>query len=83
MNDLLLNIDKLHTTEMGAERITRNLSLACVNPVVWCKDRVLDTRTVIERRGKNWYAKVENCIITINSYNFCIITAHREKSKKD
>lgn len=27
MNDLIENIDRLHTTEMGVERIKRNLSL--------------------------------------------------------
>ena len=27
MNDLLENIDKLHTTEMGVERIKKNLQI--------------------------------------------------------
>lgn len=80
MNDLIANIDKLHTTEMGAERIIRNLSLTCADPALWCKDKILDSRTAIERKGKNWYAVIDGCVITVNAYNFCIITAHKSKT---
>lgn len=81
MNDLIVNIDKLHTTEMGAERIKNNLSLTCADPVLWCKDKILASRTIIERKGKNWYATVDGCVITVNAYNFCIITAHQSKAR--
>lgn len=33
MNELIENIDKLHTTDMGIERIKRNLSLKEENVV--------------------------------------------------
>ena len=33
MNDLIMNLDKLHTTELGAERIKRNLGIELVHPV--------------------------------------------------
>lgn len=82
MNDLIANIDKLHTTEMGSERIIRNLSLLTSDPVAGCKDKILDGRTVIERKGKNWYARIDDFIITVNAYNYCIITAHKDKRKK-
>lgn len=59
MNDLIANIDKLHTTELGAERIKRNLSLTCADPVAWCKEKIIDPRATIERKGKNWYATVD------------------------
>lgn len=81
MNDLITNIDKLHTTEMGAERIIRNLFLTTSDPVAWCKDKILDERTVIERKGKNWYARIDDFRITVNAYNYCIITAHKDKRK--
>lgn len=80
MNDLIANLDKLHTTELGAERIIRNLSLTCANPALWCKDKISDPRAHIERKGKNWYATVDGCIITVNAYNYCIITAHQSKT---
>ncbi|GFI04867.1 MAG: DUF3781 domain-containing protein [Lachnospiraceae bacterium] len=78
-NDLLRNLDKLHTTELGVERIKRNLSLDTDNVVEWCKTKINSVNTVITRNGKNWYVNVENCIITVNAYSYTIITAHREK----
>jgi hypothetical protein len=40
MSELLANADKLHTTQMGAERIRRNLGLADEDIVAWCKECV-------------------------------------------
>ena len=40
MDDLTQNIDKLHTTQMGAERIKRNINLQTDDVVAWCKDTV-------------------------------------------
>ena len=78
MNDLIENIDKLHTTEMGAMRIRRNLSLEAEDVVEWCRLKILDIAAVIERKGKNWYVNIEHCIITVNAYSYTIITAHRK-----
>ena len=79
MNELIENIDKVHTTEMGIERIKRNLSLKTDNVVYWCKDKILNDCAIIERKGKNWYVHIDNCIITVNAYSYTIITAHKEK----
>lgn len=78
MNDLIENIKKLHTTEMGTARIKRNLSLEAENVVEWCKAKILDASAIIERRGKNWYINVEHCEITVNAHSYTIITAHRK-----
>ena len=78
MNDLIMNIDKLHTTEMGVERIRRNLSLDVDDVVDWCKTTILDCNTVIERKGKNWYAKATDCVITVNAHSYTVITAHKK-----
>lgn len=80
MNDLIENVEKLHTTEMGVERIKRNLSLETDDVVPWCKMKILEKSTNIERKGKNWYAAVEDCVITINAHSYTIITAHKVKS---
>ena len=77
--ELLLNIDKLHTTDLGVVRIKRNLSLDVVDVVGWCREKILDEEALIERQGKNWYIEVENCVITVNAYSFTIITAHKMK----
>lgn len=79
MNDLIENINKLHTTEMGVERIKRNLSIDVEDVVDWCKAKILSQETVIEREGKNWYVYIDNCIITVNAHSYTIITAHKEK----
>ena len=39
---LLSNIDKVHTTEMGIDRIKRNLKLDVNDVVEYCKAKVLD-----------------------------------------
>lgn len=82
MCELLLNLDKLHTTELGEQRIKRNLSLEFDDAVDWCKQRIEDENAVIERIGKNWYIFVDNFIITVNGYSCTIITAHKKPIRK-
>ena len=78
-NDLLLNLDRLHTTEMGVERIKRNLFLDTDDVVEWCRGRISDAGASLSRRGKNWYAVIDNCEITVNAHSYTIITAHKVK----
>lgn len=73
---LLDNINKIHTTEMWIDRIRRNLKTDTVDVVEYCKNKVLGEICHIYKQGKNWYYKVENIKITINSYSYTIITAH-------
>lgn len=77
--ELLQNIEKVHTTEMGVTRIKKNLSLDSEDVVDWCKTKIKSENATIKRQGKNWYVKVDECIITINAYSFTVITAHKEK----
>ncbi len=79
MNDLIQNIEKLHTTELGTKRIKNNLSLEIENVVLWCKIKILDNHAVIEKRGKNWYITIEPYEITVNASAYTIITAHKSK----
>ncbi len=74
---LLDNIDKVHTTEMGVDRIRRNLQLDNADVVEYCKNKVLDKNCNIYRQGKNWYCEVDDLKITINAHSYTIITAHR------
>ncbi len=73
---LLSNIDKLHTTEMGIDRIKKNLKLDTNDVVEYCENKILDNNCNIYKKGKNWYCEIDNIIITINSYSYTIITAH-------
>lgn len=77
-NELLLNIDQLHTTTLGIERINNNLGIKRDDVVSWCKEKIQQPNAVIEKRGKNWYISVENSIFTVNSYSYTIITAHKK-----
>ena len=77
MNELIKNIDRLHTTELSVIRIKKNLSLKTDNVVEFCREKILDGRAVIEKTGKNWYITIENCRITVNSTSYTIITAHK------
>ena len=76
---LLSNIDKLHTTEMGIDRIKKNLKLDINDVVEYCENKILDNNCNIYKKGKNWYCEIDNIIITINSYSYTIITAHSKR----
>lgn len=57
-DELLLNIEKIHTTKMGAERIRRNLALTAADiadEVLYCKQKIQDEKCTVRRRGKNYY----------------------------
>ena len=73
---LLSNINNIHTTEMGKDRIMKNLNLNIDDVVEYCKNKILDKNCIIYKQGKNWYCEIDNIIITINSYSYTIITAH-------
>ena len=76
---LLSNIDKVHTTEMGIDRIKKNLKLDTDDVVEYCKNKVLDKKSLIYRKGKNWYIENGAIKITINATSYTIITAHTIK----
>lgn len=83
MNDnkyeLIQNLDKLHTTELGVGRIKKNLFLDVDDVAKWCSDKILNSNAIIARKGKNWYINTDNCEITVNAYSYTIITAHKIK----
>ena len=74
------NIHKIHTTPMGADRIRKNLQLPNNFDVTeYCKSIILNLAGNIYKQGKNFYCEAENVRLTINSYSYTIITAHRIK----
>lgn len=78
-NILKANIDKIHTTKLGQERFQRNIKVDDVIP--FTREIILDSSTKIYKKGKNWYCESiynnQKIIITINSYSYTIITAHK------
>ena len=82
MNDkqiLLQNMDKIHTTKVGINRIMKNLKLDNIDVVKYCENKINDNDCKVYKQGKNFYCKNGNIIITINSYSYTIITAHLTK----
>lgn len=73
---LLSNIDKVHTTNLGIDRIKKNLNLNINDVEAYCKIKMLDKKCKINKKGKNWYCEIDQIRITINSYSYTIITAH-------
>ena len=78
-NGLLLNINRIHTTEQGKQRIKNNINLKSIDPVEYCINVVKNKDCLINKKGKNWYCELDNIVITINSYSYTIITAHIKK----
>jgi hypothetical protein len=78
---LISNLDRIHTTELGKERIKKNLCLIADDVVKWCIKKIEDENSIVFRKGKNWYITVNDCVITVNIYSFTIITAHKVKNK--
>lgn len=75
--ELLINsLDRIHTTQMGIERLKRNLKLDAVDVVEYCKDLIMNENCSIYRQGKNWYCEIDNVRLTVNSCSYTIITAH-------
>ncbi len=76
--ELIVHLDRLHTTERGVQRVQSNLSLPGGTDVVyWCRERIRAIGSEIHRRGKNWYITSGDCRITVNAYSYTIITAHK------
>ena len=76
---ILSNIDKIHTTKLGISRIKNNIDV--FNDVIgFLKNKIQDKSCIIYKKGKNYYCEIDNIVITINSLNYCIITAHKLKN---
>ena len=81
MSELIVNIEKLHTTKLGIERIKRDLQLDAEDVVGWCKQQILSPACAVSRKGKNWYADINGVRITVNANSYTIITAHQNKGQ--
>lgn len=78
--ELLNNLEQLHTTPLGVERIRKNLSVDTDDVVAWCRRQISLPQANMKQQGKNWYIEVNGSIITVNAYSYTIITAHKLKN---
>ena len=79
VEDLFNNLDEIHTTELGMERIRKNLNLSETDVIAWCKKQITSKDAKISRQGKNWYIEIDGNVITINAKSYTIITAHKKR----
>ena len=63
---------------MVINRIQSNLEIRS-EPVSYCISKLKKENTKVTKKGKNYYIDVDDCIITVNSNSFTIITAHKKK----
>ena len=78
---LINNLNKIHTTNMGLDRIKKNLKLDNHDIIEYIKNIIKNKDTIIYKKGKNYYCETDNTIITINSYSYTIITAYTKKKR--
>ncbi len=77
--NLLDNLSRIFTTELGAQRISRNLNLpADTDVVAYCKLKIQSPSCTITRNGKKYYCNIDGITITVNAHSFTIITAHKK-----
>ena len=79
---LITNIDKINTTKLGSVRIENNLNIDD-DVIIYLKNEILNDKALVYKKGKNYYCEIDNIIVTINSYNYCIITAHKRRIDYD
>lgn len=77
-NELLGNLDKLHTTQLGEQRIRKNLGLDVEDVVQWARTQISLPGAIISRAGKNFQIIIGNILITVNAGSYTIITAHKK-----
>lgn len=81
-NDLIGNLDNLHTTELGEQRI-RKAAGGVPDAVEWVKSQIRLPGADISRVGKNYQIKTREYSITVNATSFTIITAHKDRGQND
>ena len=80
-NILLSHLDEIHTTDLGYRRIAKATDMPGNIFIDYIKDIVKKSETKITKIGKNYYLYFKNLKVTINSYNYCVITVHTIKTK--
>jgi hypothetical protein len=74
---LLANLNKIHTTESGIDRIKKNLNLDADDVVAFCKNKIAATDCFVCKQGKNYYCLIDDIRFTIHANSYTIITAHK------
>ena len=74
---LLANLNKIHTTELGVDRIKMNLNLDTADIVAFCKKKITAADCLVYKQGKNYYCLIDDIRFTIHANSYTMITAHK------
>ena len=74
---LLANLNKIHTTELGIDRIKKNLNLDADDVVAFCKKKITAADCLVYKQGKNYYCLIDDILFTIHANSYTMITAHK------
>ena len=78
ISELVNNLDKLHTTESGEQRIRNNIG-DVLDVVEWAKEQIVLPGADIARIGKNFQIQTREYSITVNAGSSTIIKAHKKR----
>lgn len=67
--------NKIHTTNLGVERIKKNLQLQNIDVVEYCKSKIISDDCFVEKKGKNYYCENKDITVVVNATSYTIITA--------
>lgn len=73
--DLIENLDKIHTTKLGIERVRKNLKIDDIDIIKFIVEKINLENSEVRKQGKNYYVYVDNYVFTINSSSYTVITA--------
>ena len=74
---LLANLNKIHTTELGIDRIKKNLNLDADDVVAFCTKKITAADCLVYKQGKNYYCLINDIRFTIHANSYTMITAHK------
>lgn len=79
MTDIHQISNSLHTTDLGAGRVIRNLNLPSDTDVIgYVRALMKDSdQSNWDRQGKNFYFHTSDMIFTVHAHSFTLITAHK------
>ena len=60
-NDLIENIKKIHSTELGIIRVKKNLELK-TNDIIKYTKKIIKEADNINKKGKNWYIYIKEIV---------------------
>ena len=67
--------------EKVIQKVREKAQLYGADPVEYCKTKIHSPDCRIYKDGKNWYCETDGIKITVNSFCYTIITAHKTQQK--